>query len=105
MTQTPPNSWAPGGPPRTGHPTTLPEAWELLDLIGQAVHSLSHSLGLIAADVHAMREAFDRHEATLSAWERGGKVAAWQQMRYARKHGGEQNDHPPRADPGRPNRP
>jgi hypothetical protein len=99
MTHPPPNSRAPGdtlGP--TAH-VTDPAIRELLDLIAGGVHAVSHHLGLIAADVHHMREAWDRHEATLSAWERGGKLAAWTAARNARRH---PNDDSARTGPGGP---
>lgn len=83
----------------------MPEVWRLIELLAEGVHALSHSLGLIAADVHALRQAFDRHEGTLAAWERGGKLGALAHMKYARRHGGDSNDHPPGTGTGRPDRP
>ena len=58
-------------------PPKAAESGETLELIGQAVHQISH-------DLRALRLLFERHAPLLDAYQRGGLLA----MRAARKQDG-----------------
>jgi ABC-type transporter Mla subunit MlaD len=58
---------------------------ELAELIGQAIHSLSHSAAQIAGELHAIRARLDQLAPIAQAYDRGGKLAAWTAARQSRR--------------------
>ena len=74
-------------PPRRPRVDDRPNSalWALVELIGEAAHSASHSLAQIAADVHAMRAAVEEAAPVVNAYRRGGPLAARTAARQQRK--------------------
>jgi hypothetical protein len=61
---------------------------EALDLMGETIHQMSHDLHQIRLDLTALRAAWDTYEPVVSAFRRGGVLAARTAARNGRRHDG-----------------
>lgn len=61
------------------------EALALAELAAQGIHSVSHSLAQIAADLHSILARLDELAPVAQAYGRGGKLAAAVAARQQRK--------------------
>ena len=56
---------------------------EILTAIAEAIHTMSHDVHAMAADIRALRKAWDDHGAVVRGFQAGGLLGA----RAARKGG------------------
>ncbi len=63
------------------------ETAEDISLIAQAVHQISHDIHAMAADIRALRAAWDEHGAVVRGYQSGGLLGA-RAARKAASNGG-----------------